>query len=68
MISKTLKEIETSLDPDIFIRVHKSYVVNLEFIKRFHTKDHIIVLKDGTEIPVSQRRKPNVIKQLRGHT
>lgn len=66
MVSKTMKEIEDSLEQDIFIRVHKSYIVNFQFIKRFLTRDHLIILKDGTEIPVSQRRKANVTKRLRG--
>ena len=66
MISKTLKEAETYLDSDLFIRVHKSFIVNIQFIKKFLTKDHLIILKDETEIPVSQRRKANVTRRLRG--
>ena len=66
LISKTLKELEGSLDTAIFLRVHKSHIVNVHFIKRFHTKDHLLVLKDGTEIPVSQRKKAEIVRRLRG--
>lgn len=66
LISKTLKELEGSLDMSIFLRVHKSHIVNVDFIKRFHTKDHLLVLKDGTEIPVSQRKKSEIVRRLRG--
>ena len=66
MISKTLKEAEGALDPDIFLRIHKSYIINLQYIKRFHTRDHLLILRDGTELPVSQRRKAQVIRTLRG--
>jgi len=65
LISKTLKESETELDPGIFLRVHKSHIVNVRFIKRFHTRDHLLILKDGTEIPVSQRRKSEVVQRIR---
>nr|WP_106782203.1 LytTR family DNA-binding domain-containing protein [Lysinibacillus timonensis] len=52
----TLKELQTKL-PEFFIRVHRSYILNIYFIKRI-TKDiasnYIIILKNGDELPVSQ--------------
>lgn len=65
LISKTLKETEASLDSNTFLRVHKSHIVNIEFIKRFNTKDHLLVLTDETEIPVSQRKRAEVVRRLR---
>lgn len=52
----TLKELQTKL-PEFFLRIHRSYILNVYFIKRI-TKDlasnFIVELKNGTEIPVSQ--------------
>lgn len=54
--SVTLKEMQTRL-PDIFIRIHRSYIINIHFVKKISrdlTSNFIILLKDGTELPVSQ--------------
>ncbi|MFC5559308.1 LytR/AlgR family response regulator transcription factor [Ureibacillus thermophilus] len=52
----TLKELESRL-PEFFIRIHRSYILNIYFIKNI-TKDittnFIIQLKSGIELPVSQ--------------
>lgn len=52
----TLKELQTRL-PSIFIRIHRSYIINIHFIKKI-TRDlssnFLVVLKNGTELPISQ--------------
>ncbi|HYC62487.1 MAG TPA: LytTR family DNA-binding domain-containing protein [Thermoanaerobaculia bacterium] len=52
-----LGELEAVLDPARFIRVHRSYIVNLESLARVepYAKDsRVALLKDGTRIPVSR--------------
>ena len=52
-----LSELVETLDPARFVRVHRSYAVNLERIARIepYAKDsRIAVLKDGREVPVSR--------------
>lgn len=54
---QTLGELEALLDPTRFIRVHRSYIVNLESLARVepYAKDsRVALLKDGTRIPVSR--------------
>ncbi len=54
---QTLGELEQLLDPTRFVRVHRSYVVNLESLDRVepYAKDsRVAVLKDGTRVPVSR--------------
>lgn len=54
---QTLSNLEASLDPDNFIRIHRSYVVNLERVSRlepFAKDSHIVILNDGTRLPVSR--------------
>jgi two-component system LytT family response regulator len=54
---QTISSIEEALDPKKFVRVHRSYIVNLERIARIepYTKDsRVAVLSDGTQLPVSR--------------
>ncbi|MEA2568293.1 MAG: two-component system, LytTR family, response regulator [Acidobacteriota bacterium] len=54
---QTLGELATLLDPMRFVRVHRSYIVNLDSLARVepYGKDsRVVVLKDGTRIPVSR--------------
>ena len=54
-ISKTLKYFEDLLDIN-FIRIHKSYILNLNFASRIISKEvHFIELEDGTLLPISRR-------------
>jgi two-component system LytT family response regulator len=54
---QTISSIEAQLDPRKFVRIHRSYIVNLERIARIepYTKDsRVAVLNDGTQLPVSR--------------
>ncbi len=54
---QTISSIEAQLDPKKFIRIHRSYIVNLERIARIepYTKDsRVAVLLDGSQLPVSR--------------
>lgn len=62
---QTLSSLETQLDPNRFIRIHRSYILNLERLTRLEqdSKEHWeAVLRDGKRLPVSktgyQRLKP----------
>ena len=54
---ETISNLEGSLDPAKFVRIHRSYVVNLERIAKIepYSKDsRVAVLGDGTKLPVSR--------------
>jgi two-component system LytT family response regulator len=54
---QTISSLEGSLDPQQFIRVHRSFVVNLERVTRIepYTRDsRMAILTDGTQVPVSR--------------
>jgi len=54
---QTISSLEASLDPARFVRVHRSYIVNLERIAKIepYTKDaRLAILTDGSQIPVSR--------------
>ena len=55
---QTLAELEGQLDPARFVRVHRSFLLNVDRLTRLGpaTRDsYVAVLEDGTELPVSRR-------------
>jgi len=54
---QTIAALETGLNPDSFVRIHRSYIVNLERVVRIepYGKDsRLAILTDGTRLPVSR--------------
>lgn len=64
--SRTLKEFYDMLPRQKFIRAHHSYLVNVKYIDRLFHKDGYLVLKSGEEIPISIRKKENVLAFFQG--
>ncbi|MBN2668740.1 MAG: response regulator transcription factor [Bacteroidales bacterium] len=65
MVSKSLKEYNDLLEPLNFFRTHQSHLVNLNFIHKFHKKDGgYLILKDGSNVPVSTRKKELLIEKI----
>ncbi len=55
--SKWLGEYEKILDPSIFFRIHKSTIINLNFLKGFSSyQGFFVILDDNTRLPISRRR------------
>lgn len=55
--AERLKELEAALDPQRFVRIHRSYLLNVERLARLelYAKDSwIAILTDGTKLPVSR--------------
>ena len=54
---QTLAEIETSLDPAQFVRIHRSYILNIDRLAKLelYAKDsHAAILRNGTRLVVSR--------------
>jgi two-component system LytT family response regulator len=54
---QTIAGLEAGLDPGRFVRIHRSYIVNLERVVRIepYGKDsRLAILADGTRLPVSR--------------
>jgi two-component system LytT family response regulator len=69
LIREKLSIIETRLDPQEFMRVHRSTIVNLNRIKSLHplfNGDQLIILKDGTELNLSRTYHEKLMQRLTG--
>ena len=67
LVTKTLKEYDQLLAEHEFVRVHQSHLINASQIKEFVKIDGgYLVMRDGTKVPVSLRKKSNVMKLLEG--
>lgn len=67
VIAKILKEFEGTLceENSDFVRIHKSYIVNIRYIRKFvRNEDAFIILEDGTRLEVSRRKKTMLISRL----
>ena len=54
---QTLADVETALDPTRFVRIHRSYILNVDRLAKLelYAKDsHAAILRDGTRLPVSR--------------
>jgi two-component system LytT family response regulator len=54
---QTISHLEASLDPTRFLRVHRSYIVNLERVAKlepYGRDTHVAILGTGAQIPVSR--------------
>ncbi|MFK8162044.1 MAG: LytR/AlgR family response regulator transcription factor [Lewinella sp.] len=62
LISKPIGFLEDKLDGGTFFRIHHSYLVNINQVKRYlRGRGGQIVLKDGTVLPVSSRKKSDFL-------
>jgi len=64
MVTKTLKYIEEILPTTSFIRIHKTYVINLNFVVRYHKANKEVELTNGEKLPVSFRKEEEFINAI----
>ncbi len=65
LISKTLAEFEELLNDLGFLRVHKTHIVNIDYVKEIKKNGDIcLLLSEGSILPVSRRRKAAVTEKI----
>lgn len=65
LVSRTLREVEEMIGNPQFIRIHKSHLVNMNFVQRYiRGKDGYLILEDGTSVPVSRNKKEDFFSQF----
>ena len=66
-LRSTIAGIEGKLDPERFIRVHRSYIVNLDqvgSIEPLDTGDARVHMKDGSNLPCSRTYRGGLRQRL----
>jgi two-component system LytT family response regulator len=67
LVSKPISYLEEILPTDVFFRIHKSHLVNLNFIKEYKRSEGFqVVLENGTTLDVATRRNQDFLKALTG--
>lgn len=64
--SKSLKEYEAQLDPQLFYRCHYSHIINLKKVKKFVNHDGLFArMSDGSLTPISKKNKDDFLLRLK---
>jgi two-component system LytT family response regulator len=69
VVRETLADLHPRLDPAIFLRAHRSAIVNRSFVREIQTlgrAEYSLVLTDGQRVPLSRRRREAVEESLTG--
>lgn len=65
LVSKTLREVADQLPDDRFLRVHHSFVANLDHVQKYLRGDGgTLVMNNGTEVKVSRNKKEELLQRL----
>jgi len=65
MVSKPLKEFETTLPDSVFFRPHQSHLININKIDHIKKTDgYQVIMTDGSNIPVATRKKDVLFSML----
>jgi two-component system LytT family response regulator len=64
----TLKAVEQRLDPEIFVRIHRSLIVNLDrvaSVEPYFHGEYVVIMKDGTRLTSSRSHSGRLRHRLR---
>ncbi len=64
LVSRSMKEYDEILEEHGFFRVHNSHLINLSYVRKFFRDDLIVSLSDHTSVPVSYRKRDELINAL----
>ena len=68
-VAKVLKEYEEILPDNKFVRIHKSTIINLDYLKEYNSKNGLeVALKNGVKIAVSRRRASEFAEKVKSYT
>jgi len=63
--TRTLAVYEEILNPQHFFRIHKSHIINLDFLTEYISEGNLVLLKNGSKLSVSRNRTPDFLKRLK---
>ena len=68
LLREKMHDLETQLNPERFVRIHRSVIVNLDRIKELHPHfngDYIVVLDNGVQLKLSRSRREHLESRLK---
>lgn len=69
LLRESMNDLESTLDANQFVRIHRSAIVNLDRVREMQPRLHgemVVVLHDGTQLPLSRSRREDL--QSRFHS
>jgi two-component system LytT family response regulator len=72
LVRETLEGMERRLDETVFLRIHRSFLVNLEHVRRVEPVlygDYAVYMSDGTKLRLSRSYRPKLkllVRQVSG--
>ncbi len=67
LLRERMNQLETRLNPEKFVRIHRSTIVNIDRIKEMHplfNGDQRVILRDGTELTLSRTYRERLFQLL----
>ena len=65
---QTMKELQSRLDPEQFVRVHRSAIVNIDRVRELQPwfrGEQVLILDDGTRVTIGRRYRNELVRLLR---
>jgi len=67
IVSRPLLEYEKILEGTTFLRVHRTYLINLQHISEYHRGEGgVVIMSNGAEIEISRRKKEQFLSTIKG--
>lgn len=67
LIRERIHQLEQKLNPEQFVRIHRSTIVNIDRVKTLHPMfngDHIVILKNGAKLNLSRTYHEKLLDQI----
>lgn len=66
LVSKTLGDFEKILTSELFLRIHNSYIINIQEVRKYIKGDGgLLNMSNGDQLPVSRINKPKLLSALK---
>lgn len=69
LLRETMSHLSTKLDPEKFVRIHRSTIVNVDRVKELQplfSGDYVTILRDGTQLNLSRAYREKSLKLFGG--
>lgn len=67
LLRETMTHMEEKLNPVSFVRIHRSYIVNMDYIKEVQPwthGDYVVILHDGQRLNMSRRYSERLLQKF----